>query len=48
MNFWMPTGFPGPSSMKSMSPRRLRTGLPSYISNFSFPELPMTCSGGTP
>jgi len=31
----MPTGLPGPSSMKSISGSRIRTGLPSFIAYFS-------------
>ena len=45
---WMPIGLPSLSSTKSISGSLIRTGLPSRISNFSLPLLPITCSGGMP
>ena len=48
MNFWMPTGLPPLSSMKSSSGRRTITGPSSRISNTVRMLLPTTCSGGMP
>ncbi len=45
----MPTGLPGPSSMKSIFGSLMSTGLPSLsISNLTTPDEPTTCSGGMP
>ncbi len=48
MNLLMPTGLPVLSSMKSISGRRISTGLPSLTSYFVLMVEPTTCSGGIP